>query len=267
MKYIEDIKKYEEKLIFYQTFEVDATTKNKTEKKLKKLIEKLNDETDWIEIIGSFETFLNSVSDRQANLLDKMGSLDMAEFFKSELNKVFEDSKTYIQKEGQWSYCSEDNLNLVDRCQKQKIDYLKDCLLENGIDAHGPLSVREGNINDFEYFKVIGFNFRDKSITEEEKMTAKQAIAILYKLGIIDHLRTFESLKANDRALSRLLHVILNIGNKDTFQTYLSAERSSKHKSSAPQNNPLSKNLLGNAADKLEKVGLKHYEIQKYYPH
>jgi hypothetical protein len=95
--------------------------------------------------------------------------------------------------------------------------------------------------------------------------SAKLKLSLLYKLGIIDHLRKFESLKNNDRALSRLLHTILESGKPDTFQTYLSAERSGSH-SSAPQNNPLSDKLKEEAEEILGKTDLTNSELQKYYP-
>jgi len=87
----------------------------------------------------------------------------------------------------------------------------------------------------------------------------------MYKLGIIDHLRTFDSLKNNDRALSRVLNAILDVGGPNTFQTYLSAEKSGK-KSLVPQNNPLSSKLKEEAVQILERTDLTNDEIKKYYP-
>jgi len=105
----------------------------------------------------------------------------------------------------------------------------------------------------------------EESLDKRIKVTNKLKLAILYKLGIIDHLRTFDSLKNNDRALSRLLHTILESGTNDTFQTYLSAERSGSH-SSAPQNNPLSDKLKEEAEEILGKTDLTNSELKKYYP-
>ena len=105
----------------------------------------------------------------------------------------------------------------------------------------------------------------EESLYNRVNVYPKLKLAMLYKLGIIDHLRTFESLKNNDRALSRLLHTILESGKPDTFQTYLSAERSGGH-SSAPQNNPLSDKLKEEAEEILGKTDLTNSELQKYYP-
>jgi len=89
----------------------------------------------------------------------------------------------------------------------------------------------------------------------------------MYKLGIIDHLRTFDSLKNNDRALSRVLNAILDVGGPNTFQTYLSAEKSAEIGSSATQNNPLSSKLREEAVQILERTDLTNDEIKKYYPY
>jgi len=97
------------------------------------------------------------------------------------------------------------------------------------------------------------------------KRSSKLKLTLLYKLGIIDHLRTYETLKNNDRALSRLLHVLLEDGKPETLQPYLSSERSGKD-SSAPQNNPLSVKLKEQAEQILERTDLTNDEIGKFYP-
>jgi len=104
-----------------------------------------------------------------------------------------------------------------------------------------------------------------QSINDRVKISNKLKLTILYKLGIIEHLRTYDSLKNNDRALSRILNILLEAGTPDTFQTYLSSERSGDA-SSAKQNNPLSKKLVEEAEEMLDKNGLTISEIQKNYP-
>jgi hypothetical protein len=105
----------------------------------------------------------------------------------------------------------------------------------------------------------------ENNLSENEKISNKLKLTLLYKLGIIDHLRNYESIKNNDRALSRLLNILLEAGKPDTFQTYLSAERSGDL-SGAKQNNPLSKKLIEKAEDILSKIDLTNSEIQKYHP-
>jgi hypothetical protein len=190
----------------------------------------------------------------------------MGEFFKSELTRLFVSCKTILSKNDLWEYCSEENLNLVASCQNSKLEYLKECLLENGIDTHGPTSIIDAKISDYKFFDVKSDSGTIKPITESEKRSAKLRLTIMYKLGIIDHLRTFDSLKNNDRALSRVLNAILDVGGPNKFQTYLSAEKSAEIGSSATQNNPLSSKLKEEAVQILERTDLTIDEIKKYHP-
>ena len=61
------------------------------------------------------------------------------------------------------------------------------------------------------------------------------------------------------------MQIIFEFGKPDTFQTYLSAERSG-NQSSAPQNNPLSNKLKEEAEEILGKTDLTKSDLQKYYP-
>jgi len=123
-------------------------------------------------------------------------------------------------------------------------------------------------IENLDKIKLKEIEFIDDSEEGSYKssgLSNKLKLTLLYKLGIIDHLRTFDSLKNNDRALSRLLHVLLQDGKPDTLQPYLSAERSGK-KSLVPQNNPLSSKLKEEAVQILERTDLTNDEIKKFYP-
>lgn len=121
------------------------------------------------------------------------------------------------------------------------------------------------NLDKLEVEKIEVINDSEERNYLSSGLSLKLKLTLLYKLGIIDHLRTFDSLKNNDRALSRLLHVLLQEGKPDTLQPYLSAERSGK-KSLVPQNNPLSSKLKEEAVQILERTDLTNDEIKKYYP-
>jgi hypothetical protein len=121
------------------------------------------------------------------------------------------------------------------------------------------------NLDKLEVEKIEVINESEERNYLSSGLSLKLKLTLLYKLGIIDHLRTFDSLKNNDRALSRLLHVLLQEGKPDTLQPYLSAERSGK-KSLVPQNNPLSSKLKEEAVQILERTDLTNDEIKKYYP-
>ena len=266
MKRLEKIKELEKDLVTWENFEGATELMSKKKKELEKLISELNTNTDWIRLVDSFDDFQKQLAFRQENIESKVEAINMGEFFKSELTRLFDSCTPILSKSDLWEYCLEENLNLVVSCQNSKLEHLKECLLENGIDAHGPTSILDAKISDYKFFDVKSDSGAIKPITESEKRSAKLKLTIMYKLGIIDHLRTFESLKNNDRALSRVLNTILDVGGPNTFQTYLSAEKSAETGSSAQQNNPLSKKLLDKAAEKLKSAGLTDSEIKKNYP-
>lgn len=266
MKRLEKIKELEKDLVTWENFEGATELVSKKKKELEKLISELNTNTDWIRLVDSFDDFQKQLAFRQENIESKVEAVNMSEFFKSELTRLLDSCTPILSKSDLWEYCSDDNFNLVISCQNSKLEYLKECLLENGIDAHGPTSILDAKISDYKFFDVKSDSGAIKPITESEKRSAKLKLTIMYKLGIIDHLRTFESLKNNDRALSRVLNTILDVGGPNTFQTYLSAEKSAETGSSAQQNNPLSKKLLDKAAEKLKSAGLTDSETKKNYP-
>lgn len=266
MKKIEKIKELEKDLADWECFEGATELVSKKKKKLENLILELNTDTDWIKLVDSFDDFLKKLAIRQENIKSKVELINMIEFFKSELTRLFDSCIPIVSKSDSWEYCSDENFNLVVSCQNSKLEYIKECLLENGIDTHGPTSILIAKISDYKFFDLKSDSGAIEPITESEKRSAKLKLTIMYKLGIIDHLRTFDTLKGNDRALSRVLNTILDVGGPNTFQTYLSAEKSSEHGSSAPQNNPISKQLLDQAAEKLRSAGLTDSEIKKYYP-
>jgi len=266
MKRLEKIKELEKDLAIWDNFEGATELVSKKKEELENLISELNTNTDWIKLVDSFDDFQKKLAFRQENIESNIEAVNMGEFFKSELTRLFVSCKTILSKNDLWEYCSEENLNLVASCQNSKLEYLKECLLENGIDTHGPTSIIDAKISDYKFFDVKSDSGTIKPITESEKRSAKLRLTIMYKLGIIDHLRTFDSLKNNDRALSRVLNAILDVGGPNTFQTYLSAEKSAEIGSSATQNNPLSSKLKEEAVQILERTDLTIDEIKKYHP-
>lgn len=120
------------------------------------------------------------------------------------------------------------------------------------------------NLDKLEVEKIEVINDYEERNFLSSGLSLKLKLTLLYKLGIIDHLRTFDSLKNNDRALSRLLHILFEEGKPDSLQPYLNSERSGKG-SSAPQNNPLSLKLLERAEQILERTDLTNDEIGKFY--
>ena len=173
---------------------------------------------------------------------------------------------------------SEEILKKIDKCFKELKIMIDDIIHERKRGAYNNSSIpvvyqTENDLKEFaSKIKTLNEKYIDISrievennLSEKEKISNKLRLTLLYKLGVIDHLRNYESIKNNDRALSRLLNILLEAGKPDTFQTYLSAERSGDL-SGAKQNNPLSKKLIEEAEDILFKSGLTNSELQKYYP-
>ena len=173
---------------------------------------------------------------------------------------------------------SEEILKKIDKCFKELKIMIDDIIHERKRGAYNNSSIpvvyqTENDLKEFaSKIKTLNEKYIDISrievennLSEKEKISNKLRLTLLYKLGIIDHLRSYESIKGNDRALSRLLNILLETGKQDTFQTYLSAERSGDL-SGAKQNNPLSKKLIEEAEDILSKTDLTYSEIQKYHP-
>ena len=173
---------------------------------------------------------------------------------------------------------SEDILKKIDKRFKELKIMIDDIILERKRGANNNSSIpvvyqTENDVKDLAYkIKLLNEKYIDISrielenyFSEKEKISNKLKLTLLYKLGVIDHLRNYESIKNNDRALSRLLNILLETGKQDTFQTYLSAERSGDL-SGAKQNNPLSKKLIEEAEDVLSKTDLTNSDIQKYHP-
>ena len=97
----------------------------------------------------------------------------MGEFFQSELTRLFDSCTPILSKSDLWEYCSEENFNLVISCQNSKLEYLKECLLENGIETHSPTSILDAKISDYKFFDVKSDSDAIEPITESEKRSCQ----------------------------------------------------------------------------------------------
>ena len=129
MKRLEKIKELEKDLAIWENFEGATELVSKKKKELENLILELNSNTDWIKLVYSFDDFQKKLAFRQENIESKVEAVNMSEFFKSELTRLFDSCKPILSKIDSWEYCSEENLNLVVSCQNSKLEYLKECLL------------------------------------------------------------------------------------------------------------------------------------------
>ena len=90
MKRLEKIKELEKDLVTWESFEGATELVSKKEKELEKLISELNTNTDWIRLVDSFDDFQKQLAFRQENIESKVEAVNMSEFFKSELTRLFE---------------------------------------------------------------------------------------------------------------------------------------------------------------------------------
>ena len=97
-------------------------------------------------------------------------------------------------------------------------------------------------------------------MTEAEKRSYKLKLAILYRLGVIDHLQKLDSLRNNDTAMSRVLASFMG-GKRNTYQSYLSAAKNNP-RSSSSQNNPLSDKLTEEVESILTRAGINLDELE-----
>tara|TARA_B110000259_G_scaffold4446_1_gene5046 strand:+ start:195 stop:1070 length:876 start_codon:yes stop_codon:yes gene_type:complete len=227
----------------------------KIEKPLKDFIDAVEEEGSIY--FGMSMGILNKWLEYPSEITENEQKVD---FYKLKLKEYL----TSLQKEyfdlGIWHFHPKNEIEDIKKQIESNVTRIKSLLTDLDIMTFGLDS-----IEDIEKGKYTFEKSQLEGNLLNSNFSAKLKLSLFYKLGIIDHLRTFESLKNNDRALSRLLHKILESGKPDTFQTYLSAQRSGDH-SSAPQNNPLSQKLKEEAEEILGKTDLTNSDLQKYYP-
>ena len=143
----------------------------------------------------------------------------------------------------------------------KKLFYLIQSLKDIGCFFKGPESVLELVVDAYEIIDMKNSEISSTNLSEKQKNTAKLNLAILYKLGIYNHLKEIDSVKENDSVFSRVLNSFLG-GGKSTYQPYLSAAKSNP-KSNSSQNNPFSDKLLEKAEEVLLEAGISYRDLVK----
>ena len=90
MKRIEKIKELEKDLATWENFEGATELVSKKKEELENLISELNTDTDWIKLVDSFDDFQKKLAFRQENIESNIEAVNMGEFFKSELTRLFD---------------------------------------------------------------------------------------------------------------------------------------------------------------------------------
>ena len=259
MDRLSTIEQLEYQLEFNESFMLDPNIFRKVSKELELEIQRLNQETDWIELAGSYDSFLNDIT-KLENDFSHIDGFQKKEVLNIALKQLDKSCTKVIYKNGAWKYCSDENYKAVIDVQNDKLNYLKDSFTIIGIYIEGLDNVDEFINGSYNLIEFGGTELSQIVETEEEKRTNKLKIALLYRLGVIDHLQKFDSLKNNDSALSRVLASFLG-GDKKTYQPYISAAKNNP-KSSSIQNHPLSKRLVEKADDILINSGVSLKDLE-----
>lgn len=259
MDRLSTIEQLEYQLEFNESFMLDTNVSRKISKELEREIQRLNNETDWIETVGSYDSFLDHIM-KLENDFSHIDGFQKKEVLNIALKQLDKSCTKLIDKNGVWKYCNNENYKAVIDVQNDKLNYLKDSFTIIGIYIEGLDNVDEFINGSYNLIEFGGTELSQIVETEEEKRTNKLKIALLYRLGVIDHLQKFDSLKNNDSALSRVLASFLG-GDKKTYQPYISAAKNNP-KSSSIQNDPLSKKLVEKADDILINSGVSLKDLE-----
>ena len=206
---------------------------------------------------------MNSFLDSIEKLEDDYSALNgtnKKKVLKIVIEQLKHQSVDMIEKTGLWEYFNEENYKLAYDLQNEKLEYLTDSFREIGVFCQGVEDIHDLVTKDYELVKLGSSNSSLNHLTEEEKRSNKLKLAILFKLGVIDHLKKIDSLKNNDTAMSRVLASFMGVKG-DSFQSYLSASKNNP-KSSSSQNNPLSDKLIEEAEIILERAGVNLNELK-----
>lgn len=259
MDRLSTIEQLEYQLVYNESFMLDPNIFREISRELELEIQRLNRETDWIEIVGSYDSFLDHIM-KLENDFSHIDGFQKKEVLNIALKQLDKSCTKVIYKNGVWKYCSDENYKAVIDVQNDKLNYLKDSFTIIGIYIEGLDNVDEFINGSYNLIEFGGTELSQIVETEEEKRTNKLKIALLYRLGVIDHLQKFDSLKNNDSALSRVLASFLG-GDKKTYQPYISAAKNNP-KSSSIQNDPLSKKLVEKADDILINSGVSLKDLE-----
>jgi len=262
MERIDIINNLIDSIALHDYLEGTSNIKYKKENELKEEINLLNSETNWIDLINSFDSYLEYLENFEENYADE--NINKVAFLRVSIDNLISETKEIRERQGIWNYCNDDNYSLVVIESNKKLFYLIQSLKDIGCFFKGPDSLLELEGDTYEIIDMKNSETSSANLSEKQKNTAKLNLAILYKLGIYDHLKEIKSIKENDSIFSRVLNSFLG-GGKSTYQPYLSAAKSNP-KSNSSQNNPFSDKLLVKAEEILIEAGVSYKDLVKNPP-
>ena len=127
MDRLSTIEQLEYQLEFNESFMLDTNVSRKISKELEREIQRLNNETDWIEIVGSYDSFLDHIM-KLENDFSHIDGFQKKEVLNIALKQLDKSCTKLIDKNGVWKYCNNENYKAVIDVQNDKLNYLKDSL-------------------------------------------------------------------------------------------------------------------------------------------
>ena len=128
MDRLSTIEQLEYQLVYNESFMLDPNIFREISRELELEIQRLNRETDWIEIVGSYDSFLDHIM-KLENDFSHIDGFQKKEVLNIALKQLDKSCTKVIYKNGAWKYCSDENYKAVIDVQNDKLNYLKDSFL------------------------------------------------------------------------------------------------------------------------------------------
>ena len=190
---------------------------------------------------------------------DGISNEDLIVFYKSKLQRYIKLINEQYIKEDFWISGSENTTSSIESSMMSNINSLVSMLNNLGVEVVGLDSVKQVKENDIEF--IQGESREPLVLENNSGLNYKKKLTILYRLGVIEHLNSIDSLKKNQSKISHLLSILLG-GNKGTYQPYLSAEKSFPQSNSI-QNYPLNDKLIEETNEIFDAIGIPQSNLIK----
>ena len=169
MERIDKINKLIDSIALYDYLEGTSKIKYKKENELKEEISLLNSETNWIDLINSFDSYLEYLENFEENYADENGNINKVAFLRVSIDNLISETKEIREKQGIWNYCNDDNYSLVVSESNKKLFYLIQSLKDIGCFFKGPESVLELVGDAYEIIDMKNSEISSTNLSENKK--------------------------------------------------------------------------------------------------
>jgi len=190
---------------------------------------------------------------------DNVSHEDLILFYKSRLKRYLKLIREEYVIEDFWSSGSKKTSVSIESSMMSNINSLVTHLNKLGVEVVGLDSVKQVKDNDVEY--IQGESRESLILENNDGVSFKKKLTMLYRLGVMDHLNNIDSLKGNQSKISHLLSILLG-GSKSTYQPYISA-KDSYPQSNYLQNYPLNDKLIEETNEIFDAIGIPQSNLVK----